>query len=316
MTPENEFKKFLIIILSAVALYVFATSDVCSDFLKSNQSKIVGKFINETEITQDSPEQYTEKETFLSKIFKKKNPYEFWISGNIKINPLSNYNSTSKEQVYTFRKYYVNKTIFKDNNYSPSEEVFGKISDKNLWLGVKALACNGANGLSYKGMTNDSKFINNPAVLIGVDYATFPKKYVKCEDKQFLLPKHLSFSKDDNTFYLTYDISELQADRRLKLVALNARDLGFKYGFCRKTNNIVFANSFDNISKSVYEFKDSIRVDSSCGVRGGCNDNVAFQEELFFNINSFPATFELKLWKEKPNSELNDGDINFTIILE
>ena len=70
------------------------------------------------------------------------------------------------------------------------------------------------------------------------------------------------------------------------------------------------------ISKNIYKFKDAIRVDSSCRIKGGCNNNIAFQEELFFDISSFPATFELKLWTQEPENENSKGDINFTIILE
>lgn len=315
MTPESEFKKFLIIILAMIAFYIIVTSDCGSSFIKKNQYKVFNKIFEDKEITQDTPEQ--DSENWFYKTFKKKNPYEYWISGNIKINSMSNYNSVSKEQIYTFRKYYVNKTIFKDKNYTPKEEVFGGISENNKWLGVKAWACIGAHSYyAYRSMTNDSKFINNPAILVGVDYATFPKQRFSCSSDEYLIPKKLSFSKDDNTFYLTYDISDNQRNRRLKLVGLNARDLGYNYAFCRKTNNIVFAHSLDNISKNVYKFKDAIRVDLSCGVYGGCNDNVAFQEELFFDVKAFPATFEMKLWKENPDNTNSKSDINFTIILE
>ncbi len=317
MTPESEFKKFLIVILLLIASFVLISGSDASKSVQKFQSKLVSKiFLDDKDITSETSESEQEKENWFAKNFKKKNPYEYWISGNIKINSLSNYNNVSKEQIYTFRKYYVNKTIFKNKDYVPNEEVFGKISENNKWLGVKALACMGSYSYAYKSMTNDSKFINNPAILVGVDYATFPKQYLPCSDNEYLIPKKLSFSKDDNTFYLTYDISDNQMNRRLKLVGLNARDLGYNYGYCKKINNVVFANQLDNISENVYQFKDAIRLDYSCGVAGGCNDNVSFQEELFFNIKAFPATFELKLWSQKPENKNVKGDINFTIILE
>lgn len=317
MTPESEFKKFLIVILLLIGGYVLISTSDCSKYVQKFQTNLVSKmFFDDKEISSDTVEPEKEKENWFDKTFNKKNPYEYWISGNVKINSMSDYNRVSKEQVYTFRKYYVNKTIFKDKNYVPNEEVFGGISENNKWLGVKALACMGAYSYSYKSMSNDSKFINNPAILVGVDYATFPRQYMPCTEKEYLIPKKLSFSKDDNTFYLTYDMSDNQMNRRLKLVGLNARDLGYNYAFCRKTNNIEFANSMDNISKNVHQFKDAIRLDFSCGASGGCNDNLAFQEELFFDVKSFPATFELKLWKEHPENTNVKSDINFTIILE
>ena len=317
MTPESEFKKFLIVILLLIGGYVLISTSDCSKYVQKLQTNLVSKiFLDDKEITSEISESEQRSEDWFTKNFKKKNPYEYWISGNVKINSLSNYNNVSKEQIYTFRKYYVNKTIFKNKDYVPNEEVFGKISENNKWLGVKSLACMGSYSYADKSMANDSKFINNPAILVGIDYATYPEYTLRCSEDEYLIPKKLSFSKDDNTFYLTYDVSEKQKNRRFKLVGLNARDLGYNYAFCRKTNNVNFANSFDNISKNIYKFKDAIRVDSSCRIKGGCNNNIAFQEELFFDISSFPATFELKLWTQEPENENSKGDINFTIILE
>jgi len=315
MTPDNEFKKFLILILVISGIYFGINSEIGSKIIKEGQSHIFSALFSEKDITADSDTE-TDKENWVTKTFIKKNPTQYWISGNIKINGLSNYNSVSKNQIYNFRKYYVNKTIFNDRNYTPTEEIFGGIKENHKWVGIEAYSCIGANTLAYKSMSKESKFINNPSILVGIDYASYPKNYMHCNEQYYLLPNHMNFSKDDNTFYLTYIIPDQQRERLFKLVGLNARDLGFKYGYCRKSNNISFVNQLDNISKNIYEFKDAIRIDSSCGVSGGCNNNISYQEELFFNIDSSPATFELKLWKEKPESISNKSDINFTIILE
>jgi len=315
MTPEAELKKFLVLLLVLVSIYAGAHTDVGKNLIKDIQAQIFSNVFADKEITDDS-EGGTEKENWILDIFNKKNPTQFWISGNIKINGLSNYNNLTKEQFFNFRKYYVNKTIFNDRDYSPSEDVFGGINENNKWVGIRAFSCIGPNTLAYQSMTKESKFINNPSILVGIDYVYFPKEYMHCSESDYLLPQKMSFSKDDRTFYLTYNIPENQKERLFKLVGLNARDLGFKYGFCRKANNINFVNQMDNISKNIYEFKDAIRLDASCGVKGGCNNNISYQEELFFNLKSSPATFELKLWREKPNDITAKPDMNFSIILE
>lgn len=315
MTPEAELKKFLIFFTVLICICVGAQSDIGRDFLKNVQSKIFSNLFAEKEITADS-ESEQDSENWFNKIFEIKNTTQYWISGNIKLNGLSNYNSSSKEQIYNFRKYYVHKTIFNDKNYVPNEDVFGGIKENKKWVGVRAFSCVGPNTLAYQSLTKESKFINNPSILVGIDYVYFPNEYMNCTESDYLLPEHMNFSKDDKTFYVTYKVPERQRERLFKLVGLNARDLGFKYGFCRKVNNIKFVNQMDNISKNIYEFKDAIRLDASCGVSGGCNNNVSYQEELFFNLVSSPATFELKLWKEKPENVFAKPDINFTITLE
>ena len=190
MTPESEFKKFLIVILLLIASFVLISSSNASKYVKKFQSSLVSKiFLEDKEITSENSESEQVSEDWFTKNFKKKNPYEYWISGNVKINSLSNYNNVSKEQIYTFRKYYVNKTIFKNKDYVPNEEVFGKISENNKWLGVKSLACMGSYSYADKSMANDSKFINNPAILVGIDYATYPEYTLRCSEDEYLIPK-------------------------------------------------------------------------------------------------------------------------------
>ena len=125
MTPESEFKKFLIVILLLIASFVLISSSNASKYVKKFQSSLVSKiFLEDKEITSEISESEQVSEDWFTKNFKKKNPYEYWISGNVKINSLSNYNNVSKEQIYTFRKYYVNKTIFKNKDYVPNEQDF------------------------------------------------------------------------------------------------------------------------------------------------------------------------------------------------
>lgn len=313
MNPETQFKKFSVLILLFMAILVVMNSPDMAEFKNKFRKSLLKKFFSYTESVEKEKEN---EESLFSKFSHSLNPKKYWISGNIRVNGLSDYNRKSKSEIYTFRKYYVNKTIFKNKDYVPNEEVFGKLGENKVWVGIKAYSCIGANTLSYRSMSKESKFINNPAVLVGVEYATFPSEVSRCSEQDYLIPKSMSFSKDKNSFVLTYVVSEKNKSRLFKLIGLNARDLGFKYGYCMRTNNIEFANSIDNISKNIYMFKDAIRPDASCGVKGGCNNNLAYQEELFFNILNSPATFELKLWKENPTSIKTPAGMNFTIILE
>lgn len=314
MSPENQFKKACVIFLVIMALYVVMTSPYVSDFSKNIRKQVFYKYFSYSDI--DIEKEHESEPNKFQLMFAKQNPKLYWISGRMKINNLSDYNNQSREQIYSFRKYYVSKSIFKNVDYVPNEDVFGGMKDGGKWLGIRALACSGISAYSFKGMSAESKFINNPAILVGVDYADYSKKYIPCSQSDYLKPVNLSFSKDDNLFQLTYRLSEKMKNKDLKLVGLNARDLGFNYIYSKKVNNIKFMSELDNVSKNIVEFKDAIRIDKSCGSSGGCNRNMAYQEEMKFNITTLPASFELSLWKQKPETTDVLSDMNFTIIIE
>ena len=70
----------------------------------------------------------------------------------------------SKKEIYDIRKKYVATSIFASKDYQPSEDVFGQIEDGKPWWGLEGYACH--RGDNSYGVSQVSRFINNPAVLI------------------------------------------------------------------------------------------------------------------------------------------------------
>ena len=97
------------------------------------------------------------------------------------------------------------------------------------------------------------------------------------------------------------------------LVGLNARDLGYKYVYATKAQNVIF-DSQRNISNTVHEFRDFIHLGGSCGYKDGCNNGSPYQSELDYKYSDYPSTMEFKLWKQRPEDINAKSDINYRII--
>ena len=353
--PDNQFKKVLIailIIFSGTIIYtlkpdfeIFKKDEALKlssdkpwvenfdEFEENNQIDDIKinvtynnpfKKVEEQEIKDNSAvksEQNKQKQPDyddgLDINFLSQNIDEFWVTGSIPLNPMSEYNGKTKKEIYKLRKDYVEKSIFKNRNYTPSDEVFGKIADKKPWLGIEAVTCKGKGQNANKGLSEESRYINNPTVLIGLDRLNFDEKpQAQCSPIDYLQPIKINYSKDENTIKVIFEVSEYKGTlgRNFLLKGLNARDLGFDYSFADNTQNIVFIEK-NNISTDIYKFKDSIQLGTACGVKGGCNNAVPYQKELSYAVIKYPASIHFKLWKKKPKNTKTKSDINFLIIL-
>lgn len=256
-------------------------------------------------------------------------------SQRIEFNQLTDYDGYSKADIYDLRKRYVRHSMFKSDNYEPNEDVFGRLSDGKYWLGTENLRCraipNNAAHISA-GDSYVSRLINNPAFLIGVDLSMGwntpePKKYRVCSDKKMLLiPNSISYSRDLNMITAVIPVNKIVigVESPYILNGLNARDLGFKYGYVFNKENIEFANENSSIDKELYTFKDYLSVGNSCGIEGGCNNIFQRHNNLMFyfrdeNEHTFrggTAIIDFKLWKEKPASVLAKPDMYYRLIFE
>ncbi|MBR2525099.1 hypothetical protein IKE67_01400, partial [bacterium] len=87
------------------------------------------------------------------------------------INPLSVYTGKTKDEILSIRKQFVKTSIFNTDNYEPSKNVFGQIADKKPWWGVDYISCSDPNlsvNVRKNGNSEESRFVNNPNVLVGV----------------------------------------------------------------------------------------------------------------------------------------------------
>lgn len=330
--PENQFKRFLIIIIlvSAAIVATMFRPDFFNDFKNSGGMKLSSQkpwqenfeedVIDDVNIQYAYPENEFKKEESNNPFAKKEDlDDEYWVTGSVPINPMSDLNNTTKNEIYAMRKSFVEKTIFKNRRYKPSESVFGQIVDNKPWLGIEALTCTGSGPNANKGLSEESRYINNPTMLIGLDRVNFDDKPKNlCSVVDYLMPVRMNYSKDENTIKVVFEVSAYKGDlgTHFLLKGLNAKDLGFKYAYANNTENVAFLQLDKNISTDVHEFKDFIHLGTVCGVEGGCNNGSPFQKELNYTVMKYPAKMHFKLWKNLPKNKEQDADINYLIILK
>ncbi|MBR2525494.1 hypothetical protein IKE67_03405 [bacterium] len=331
---ENQFKKFLIIIVIIVSAIIYGI--IKPDFFKdknsvlklSSQKPWQEEFlqdkadIDDVDIKIEYPENEFKKDDAENKFdfdFAKPSEDEYLITGSIPINPMTDLNYKTKEEIYKLRKSYVEKTIFKNRRYTPSEDVFGQIADKKPWLGIEALTCYGKNPKAHMGLSEESRYINNPTMLIGLDRVSFDEKPKNlCSVVDYLMPVKINYSKDENTIKVVFEVSEYRGDlgKNFLLKGLNAKDFGYLYAYADKLENVAFLQPDVNISNNVHQFQDFIHLGQACGVSGGCNNGSPFQKELNFTVMKYPASIHFRLWKKQPKNPETKEDINYLIILK
>lgn len=245
---------------------------------------------------------------------------------NIKINQMECFSGKTKQEIYDIRKKYVAKSIFKSDNYEPSEEVFGQIEDGLPWRSVFTEVCHYEDNKEYetRGPSEESKFINNPAMLIGLShFGKTPPYYRRCDGTiGWAVPYKITYSKNNKLITVYYkNLHALNRDAIYSLETINAQDFGYKYGKMIPNNEISFLNPNDNISTRIYEFKDFIHKGNSCGVNGGCNNCSPYTEGYVFtpllNQEEKQVKFlDFKLWKSKPENENNTCDMTYRIVFD
>lgn len=246
------------------------------------------------------------------------------------INSPRNLNFKTNEEIFRVRKKMISTyPIFFKGKYEPqTRSVFRQIEEKKPWWGLKGLMCYGPGNLAIEGESDESRFIDNPFLLVTVEEG---HALVLLKDKgncplSYPKPTKISFDSDKMTFYTSYNvsshdkvISNVARANHMKSAKMtysfhgrNAVDFGVPYIYATSFKNLHFSNS-NNISKSVYKFKDFIHLGGSCGYPGGCNNGSPHQAETDFQIDKYPASISFKLWKHKPASVNEKADLTYEI---
>ena len=235
----------------------------------------------------------------------------------LKINEPTELDGLTKADIYKIRKNYVKDSIFWDKSYEPSNDVFGQIEDNRPWYGLEYSGCMAAvkgSELVKDGPSEESRFINNPNMLIGVECGGYDtdKNDSICKDKAFwLMPEKLTYDGRFKTIKAEYKLPYAQ---KCSLVGINARDLGYNYIHAGSTSNIKFKNG-PSAKTSVYSFKDYIHKGPSCGLEGGCNNGSPYQSEVAFDYipKNYNSSIFLSLWMYEPNRITKRPDLKYII---
>ncbi len=241
----------------------------------------------------------------------------------LKINPTVSFNYLNKSDIYNIRKKYVKNSIFYTQDYEPSDEVFGQITDKKPWYGLKYYNCAGnTKGLNevIMGDSEESRFINNPNALIGLNQWAYTidksydyKKEELCTNTDYSkMLKNLIYKPETNTLIATF---KRPKGGTFDLEGINARDFGYNYIYASKIENVEFLEK-GNISKGVYKLQDFLHTGNSCGIQGGCNNCSPHQPYLDFKVeDNTKAKINIKLWRKEPKTPFDTPDINYDIVL-
>ena len=248
---------------------------------------------------------------------------EYYIDENLKkgdrvipVNPLSSFSYKSKQEVFDERKKYVSTSLFAYPGYEPSEKVFGQIEDGKPWISISFEEKNGMSDV--EGLSEESRFINNPSVLVAADYNGVIQSGDEIGRYNYrnTMPSSIKYIQSENLIEVVYPTMHLKGSYRLD--GMNARDFGYKYA--RLDNNKsknVYMQDFNSIATDIVEFRDFIHTGGSCRVPGGCNNGSPHQPMLVFKYpdQSWEVVLYIKLWREKPSSYDEPADINERIII-
>lgn len=245
---------------------------------------------------------------------------------NIKVNQMECFSGKTKQEIYDIRKKYVEKSIFKSKDYEPSEEVFGQIEDGLPWRSVFTELCHNEDNKEFetRGPSEESRFINNPIMLVGLlHWGHTPTYYRRCDGTiGWAVPYRITYSKNNKLITAYYkNMHALNKDAIYGIETINAQDFGYRYGKMISNDEISFFNSNDNISTRIYEFQNFIHRGDSCGLEGGCNNCSPYIEGFIFapllnSKNKQTKILVFQLWKSKPKNENTTCDLTYKIIFD
>ena len=218
--------------------------------------------------------------------------------------------------------------------YTATDSIFEGIEDGKPWWGLEGDMLFGPGDKSIRGAAEESRFLNNPFVLVGANinvsrFAFDDSKYADLDDfarrsgvPLFLLPSSAIIYTQQNREDLTYKVSDwLHSLERIMetkfkldeapfdLVAYNARDLG--YNFIQVDSRI--SKGLDKPGAYAIAISQFIHCGNSCGYPGGCNNMSPGIRELDqFHLTALPAQAVVYLWRQKPGS---NQSADFTVVI-
>lgn len=245
---------------------------------------------------------------------------------DIPINQPTALSYKTRQEVFTERKKYVSESLFAHPNYDPSRGPIGQIESGKPWISTN-LCRNADDSARVDGASEETRFLNNPSVLIGLQDALNWRHENGADDDpnchKILLPYSARYIKNEKVIEVVYRGIPIIDNREFhyQFVAINAKDFGYEYAHLdnNKSENAAIFTNFNSLASSIVKFQDVLHRGGSCGVQGGCNNGSPHQPMLEFDYDPQIArnkvVFFIKLWRQRPNSFSTPADINERIIL-
>ncbi|MCO6429780.1 MAG: hypothetical protein J5J00_02885 [Deltaproteobacteria bacterium] len=243
----------------------------------------------------------------------------------IELNPPSEFDYRSISEILEIRKRVVEQyAVITGSSYRPSSHVFGEIVDGSPWWGLHGLYFYGPGEKGIEGPSEESRFINNPLLLVGLlePRAWVTRLQPAAFQEYFPTPRSLIFFPSEAKAECVYNVSgylkHLEGNRYsgyqnriVSLSAYNARDFGYNYLYVDPANSLGI--DVDSRPVKPVPIRHYIHKGGSCGYPGGCNNMSPYQEEMQLKIQSLPARASIRLWRADPGAVSRREDLLFII---
>lgn len=238
----------------------------------------------------------------------------------IHLNPMEELDFKTKQEIYELRKQRVLEHGKLIASYEPSHAVFGLIEDNKPWWGIYGIYGHGPGEKSIEGPSEQSRFLLNPYLLVGLSEqdafvtSAFPNrssafypKPVKILWRPESALAAVEYQVSDHFRYINDNGLYPTEQRKLTLIAYNARDLGFRYLFVdpEKSHSVTWTNG----TGGAVPIRQYIHCGGSCGQPMGCNNMSPHQPELVINVTDTPARAYIKLWRTQPENASDPADM-------
>ena len=242
----------------------------------------------------------------------------------IPVNPMFELDFKTRKEFTEIRRAAVMKhKRFFPNSYAPSEKVFGGIEDKKSWWGIEGIYYYGPGAKSIEGPSEETRFIGNPLLLVGVceGFAFLVEKTGERKDvESYPKLESISWEGKSRMFHIKYNlwdylrfIRRIRASfgRRLNFIAYNARDFGLNwlYVYPDKSANL----ELHQLPEKASRIRQFLHRGGSSGYKGGSNNASPRQKFLEFTPQRLPAKAMIGLWKEEPKSVNDPPDVRVLI---
>ena len=245
---------------------------------------------------------------------------------NIPLQPLAEFDFKSREEILQSRidalsalRSSPGLTDLIPATYAPLPSVFEQIESGAPWWGLHGIFFFGPGPRSISGASEESRFLLNPLLLVGVvenrafitkeSPEQFLSYYPHLQSLAIIPATHTveaQYNVQGYLDYLHHVGQNITGKPQLSLSAYNARDFGFNFLAIDTTRSRNVRTLFS--STVLAPNLHFIHRGGSCGYPEGCNNMSPHQDEIEFSVQTLPAEVVIKLWRVRPATPEEGAD--------